>query len=110
MTTVALLAIFAMLLSLSLTPACRSLCSRFGWVDYPDLRKLHQRPIPRTGGIAIFLSYAAVIGFLLLYPARQGHLGGAPLSGMWALVPAILVAFATGLLDDLAGLSPWMKI
>src|ERR1035438_5246318 len=99
-----------MLLSLGLTPVCRSACKRLGWVDYPDPRKVHRNPIPRTGGIAIFLSYAAALSLLLLYPVRHGMFATGMFPGIRALLPAIMVAFATGLLDDLLNLKPWMKI
>ena len=46
-----ILAVSALLLTLALTPACRALCTRLGWVDKPDLRKVHRAPIPRAGGI-----------------------------------------------------------
>jgi UDP-GlcNAc:undecaprenyl-phosphate GlcNAc-1-phosphate transferase len=109
MLTLALLAVSAMLLTLGFTPVCRSLCKRLGWVDYPDARKLHRDPIPRTGGIAIFLGYAATMCLLLLY-VREGQYASGMFPGMRALLPAILVAFATGLLDDILGLKPWMKL
>jgi UDP-N-acetylmuramyl pentapeptide phosphotransferase/UDP-N-acetylglucosamine-1-phosphate transferase len=47
MLTLTLLASAATLLSLGLTPVCRSLCKRLGWVDYPNARKVHRDPIPR---------------------------------------------------------------
>ena len=109
MLTLTLLAISAMLLSLGLTPVCRSVCKRLGWVDYPDPRKVHRDPIPRTGGVAIFLGYAAAVGLLLLF-VREGQYAGGMFMGIRALLPAIAVAFATGLLDDLLGLKPWMKL
>src|ERR1035441_1522468 len=105
MLTLTLLAISAMLLSLGLTPVCRSVCIRFGWVDYPDPRKVHRDPIPRTGGVAIFLGYAAAVGLLLLF-VREGQYAHGMFMGIRALLPAIAVAFATGLLDDLIGLKP----
>jgi UDP-GlcNAc:undecaprenyl-phosphate GlcNAc-1-phosphate transferase len=92
------LGLVAMLLSLAITPACRWLCKRLGWVDHPNARKVHHTPIPRGGGIAIFLSYVAALMFSP-HDAR-----------MQALLPAIAIVFATGLLDDIAGLKPWMKI
>lgn len=110
MLTLTLLAIFAMLLSLGLTPVCRFVSQRLGLVDCPGPRKTHPNPIPRTGGIAIFLSYAAAMSLLLLYPVRHGMFAGGMFPGVRALLPAILVAFATGLLDDLLGLKPWMKL
>src|ERR1017187_10372936 len=109
MVTLTLLAIFAMLLTLGLTPVCRLLCQRLGWVDHPGPRKVHLQPIPRTGGIAIFMGYAAALCLLFIY-VREGQYAGGMFMGIRALLPAILVAFATGLLDDILGLKPWMKL
>src|ERR1035437_4096753 len=110
MLPLAILAVSALLFTLSLTPACRALCTRVGWVDKPDLRKLHRAPIPRAGGIAIFLGYAATLALIRISPLWDSYsVAWAPLS-LRALLPAILVAFATGLLDDIFGLKPWMKL
>ena len=49
----------AFLLCFVLTPLCRNLAIRFGLLDQPDTRrKLHAKPIPRLGGVAIVVSYA----------------------------------------------------
>ena len=87
-------AVVAFLVTLLLTPACRTACRYFGWVDQPGLRKLHQAPIPRAGGIAIFLGYAAATC------TRHG----------WSLLPAVFAAFATGMLDDVVNLKPRTKV
>src|ERR1017187_9291352 len=110
MLSLLILAVSALLLTLAVTPACRALCKRLGWVDKPDLRKVHRGPIPRAGGIAILFGYAAALAlvrFSPLWASNSTH--WAPLS-VRALLPAILVAFATGLLDDIFGLKPWMKL
>ena len=69
--------------------AVRVLLSRFGAfaLDQPNTRSLHERPVPRTGGIAVLNGTAVSFGF-----------GAAPL---W---PAFALALALGLLsfvDDL---------
>jgi UDP-GlcNAc:undecaprenyl-phosphate GlcNAc-1-phosphate transferase len=105
-----ILAVSALLLTLALTPVCRAFCRRVGWVDKPDLRKVHRGPIPRAGGIAIFLGYAVALGVFRFSPLWVSYSATwAPLS-VRALLPAILIAFATGLADDVFGLKPWMKV
>ena len=105
-----ILALSALLLTLALTPACRALCKRVGWVDKPGFRKVHRGPIPRAGGIAIFLGYAVALALFRFSPLWDSYsFPWAPLS-VRAFLPAVLVAFATGLLDDIFGLKPWMKI
>ena len=103
--SLAIPAVFALLLTLLLTPACRAACKRFGWVDHPDIRKLHRSPIPRTGGIAIFLGYAATLMLM-----RWTLPGDSSAHNAWTMLPAVLAAFVTGLLDDLVNLKPRTKI
>ena len=110
MFSLALLALSALLLTLAFTPVCRALCTRLGWVDQPGPRKVHRAPVPRTGGIAILVGYAVAFLVLFYSPLGGARAVAAALPGVWALLPAVLVAFATGLLDDIFGLKPWMKL
>ncbi len=51
----------ATLVSLISTPVVRSLAFRMGAVDVPkDARRMHDHPIPRMGGLAIFLALFSV--------------------------------------------------
>jgi UDP-GlcNAc:undecaprenyl-phosphate GlcNAc-1-phosphate transferase len=84
-----------------LTPLARRLASRYGLVDHPDARrKIHGKPIPVAGGIAVLVSGSVVLGaaFLLPHPyhSRLEHYAG-PLLG---LLLAALVICALGVLDD----------
>ena len=63
MTSILAIFIFALVLSLVLTPLAGKLGERFGALDVPDHRKVHERPIPRSGGIAIFIAFFATIYF-----------------------------------------------
>src|SRR5450432_1428880 len=108
--TLTLLAVFALLLTLAITPLCRAVCNRLGWVDQPGIRKVHVTAVPRTGGIAIFVGYAVALSMVLLFPYHGEHALQGALPGVWHLLPAVLVVFFTGLLDDILGLKPWMKI
>ena len=48
----------AALLSFVLTPPVKTLAGRIGAVDVPkDARRMHHVPIPRLGGLAIFLAF-----------------------------------------------------
>lgn len=48
-----------------LTPLVRRLAFAIGALDVPDSRKIHREPMPRLGGVAVFLGFAAP--WLLLY-------------------------------------------
>ncbi len=57
-------AVFLIALSVSylLTPWVRQLAIRWGVMDIPDARRVHTEPIPRWGGLAIYL--ATLVGML----------------------------------------------
>ena len=72
----ALLAAF--LVSLVSTPVVRSLAFRVGAVDVPkDSRRMHNHPIPRMGGLGIYLGFIlSVLLFLPLTSELRGMLLG----------------------------------
>lgn len=77
--------------SLALTVPVRHLALRYGMVDRPGPRKVHLKPIPLLGGIAIYLGF--VLAILLTVHGKEqlqiaGILGGATLLA------------AVGLMDD----------
>ena len=105
------LAACSFILSFLLTPLLRDLALRRGWVDKPDnKRKVHPVPIPRIGGVPIVLAYVGSFGILLL-TSLDGSLAvqqAFPL--VWKLLPAAVLVFTIGLIDDLRGLKPWQKL
>ncbi|MGH9661389.1 MAG: MraY family glycosyltransferase, partial [Bryobacteraceae bacterium] len=105
------LALSALGVALALTPLVRNLFLRAGLVDHPDQhRKTHARPIPRVGGISIAVAYAAAFLLLMATPLSGGALLADHLPLVWKLLPAAGLVFATGLVDDLAGLRPRQKL
>lgn len=98
-------------LALTLTPLARDAFLRWGIVDRPDgVRKLHGRAIPRAGGLPIAAAYALSYLLLLASPLKGGDYLGQGLPLVWKLMPAALLALATGLLDDVWGLKPVEKL
>src|SRR5689334_25212223 len=96
----------AFLLCFTITPVLRYLLRRAGSVDRPDgYRRLHSSPVPRLGGIAIAASYAGAC----LIASRFGQ-GDSLAPVLWRLLPAAVVVFATGLLDDIFGLTARQKL
>jgi len=72
----------ALIASLVLTLPVRRLALRFGMVDQPGPRKVHLKPIPLLGGIAIYLAFVIAVLFTLHgVPEHQivGILAGASL-------------------------------
>jgi UDP-GlcNAc:undecaprenyl-phosphate/decaprenyl-phosphate GlcNAc-1-phosphate transferase len=98
----------ALTLSLLITPLVGRVARSRGLVDLPSRRKVHVRPVPRVGGIAMFLAVVMTFGGCVLLPALRGQsvltdLQIAGLLGGGALI------FGLGLLDDLRGLPPGLK-
>jgi UDP-GlcNAc:undecaprenyl-phosphate/decaprenyl-phosphate GlcNAc-1-phosphate transferase len=81
----------ALLASLGLTIPVRQFALRYGMVDRPGPRKVHVKPIPLLGGIAIYLGFVLAI-VLTLRGAPQQQIAG-------ILAGATLLA-TVGLLDD----------
>lgn len=81
----------AALVALISTPVVKSLAFRMGAVDVPrDARRMHDHPIPRMGGLAIFFGFIlSVLVFLPLTPELRGMLLGA------------VVIVILGVLDDI---------
>lgn len=91
----------AFLFALAVTPCVIRLSERKQCFDFPDgVRKIHDRPIPRLGGLGVF---GAFLGSLLLLALLS------PFSLSPFFVLGIGVIFATGLFDDLFSLPPWGK-
>lgn len=89
-----------LLTSALLTWTVRRLARVHGWMAGPVSRRhVHKLPIPRIGGVAIFLSLLVTIG--LIYPGHE--------SMLLAAIPAAWM-FSVGLLDDLFGLRPSRKL
>jgi len=59
-----LLALSALFLATLLTPLMRRLAVRLGIVDRPTARKIHTRPTPLMGGVAIYLAFILSLIFL----------------------------------------------
>jgi UDP-GlcNAc:undecaprenyl-phosphate GlcNAc-1-phosphate transferase len=95
-------------LALILTPVIGRGSARLGLVDAPGGRKVHLRPVPRTGGVAVVLAatvaLAVVFGFV-----PESH---APTN--WPVIRPVIIAaaiiFLVGLVDDLRGLRPLTKL
>jgi len=82
-----------------LTPAVGGMARLLGVVDEPDRRRLNRRPIPRLGGIAIFLGILVpALAFLDLTGEMRGIVIGAA------------VACVVGAVDDFRGLAPLPKL
>jgi UDP-GlcNAc:undecaprenyl-phosphate GlcNAc-1-phosphate transferase len=103
--------ILSLLLSFVFTWYVRNFATERGWVSAPaDGRHLHETPLPRFGGVAIFGAFAISLGvaFTLAraWPQLSVNSSGHTLTTI--LVPAFLI-FLLGLYDDIHSLGPYVK-
>jgi UDP-GlcNAc:undecaprenyl-phosphate/decaprenyl-phosphate GlcNAc-1-phosphate transferase len=101
----------ALFLSFVLTRSVRDFARARGWLAAPTHdRHLHATPLPRLGGVAIFLSFATCMGLAAAWASRYPNLHSATLFGTMKtiLVPAALV-FLLGVYDDVRGVGPYVK-
>ena len=95
-----LAAAIAFAVSFLMTPPVKNFAQRVGAMDIPkDERRVHNHPIPRMGGIAIFLGF--VISLLLFVDMSTKVMG--------MLLGAVIIA-AMGAIDDIVSLKPWVKL
>ncbi len=99
MTLVAAALVVAMLVSFIMTPLVKTFAQKVGAVDVPkDNRRMHDHPIPRMGGLAIFFGFLlSVMVFVEL---------STPLKGM--LMGAVIIV-VLGIFDDIYALGAKFK-
>lgn len=108
MTTLLFLFVLASGFSLVLTPLVKILGIRLGAVDIPSERKVHTTPIPRIGGLAVFLAFTATMALTNLFITHVSELFVFDQKTVFGFCGA-LVVFGCGFWDDFRRLSPWIK-
>src|SRR5512134_1051301 len=96
----AALAVVSALCALAFSAAWRALALRWNWLDRPNARSLHTRPVPRGGGVAIVAAAALSLGLL-----SRSQLGSASV-----VVAGFFLTAAVGLWDDRFGLPPLVRL
>lgn len=87
-------------ISFLMTPPVKAFAEKVGAIDVPrDGRRVHDHPIPRMGGLAIFLGF--VVSMLLFVDMTM------PITGI--LLGAVVIA-VMGAVDDIVSLNPWVKL
>ena len=90
----------ALLISFIATPVVKSIAQMVGAVDVPkDGRRMHDHPIPRMGGLAIFFGF--LLSVLVFLPLTL------PLRGM--LLGAVVIVIL-GIFDDIYALGAKLKL
>lgn len=100
----------SLLLSLTLTPLAIWLGRRFGLTDGLDVRKVHRKPVPRIGGLAVYISVVSVVLSALYLLGATGDVSDPTQAKMRVLVLAATLIFLLGLADDIRALRARLKL
>ncbi len=107
--------LLALLVTILVTPMVRQRASGWGLLDLPDGKRHHHRnAVPRLGGVVLVVS---VVITVVLVTASSAAIG-APLPTAGAINAGLsegvlfggLIIFATGVVDDIRGLRPALKL
>ena len=97
LTTAAL--VTALVISFLMCPLVKSFAYKIGAIDVPkDNRRMHKKPVPRLGGLAIFLGFIVSI---LLFAKIDGEMQG-------ILLGAVIIV-VLGVVDDMTPLRAYFK-
>ena len=92
-------ALLALVIVVLLTPVVGNVARYLGVVDRPGGRRVHERIVPKLGGLALFFGILIPsLAFLHFSPEMRGLILGAT------------VATAVGAIDDFRGLRWWEKL
>lgn len=97
---VILVLIFTTIIAMFFTELVRVIAFKIGTVDSPNSRRINKVPMPSSGGLAIYAAYFFSVLFILpldLSMTIPIFLGGTTI-------------IITGLIDDIKGLSPKLKM
>ena len=100
----------AFVLSLALTPAVRELARKCGMVDKPSGRRINKTPVPRGGGLAVFLAFIATAGLFFFFMGHRDFTVGVREGNFWRLAIVSSILVVTGLVDDKFGMPPRVKL
>lgn len=94
-----LIILASLLVALIATPQVIKLAFYWGALDKPDPRKVHQKIMPRLGGLAVYVSFVPMI--LLTQELTHQVIG---------LVIGSTLIVLLGIADDIKGISPRVKL
>ncbi len=98
--SIALAAVVAFFVAFMMTPPVKQFAEKVGAIDVPkDGRRVHDHPIPRMGGLAIFMGF--VLSVLLFVNIST------PVFGI--LLGTVIIA-VLGAVDDIVSLKPMVKL
>ena len=94
-----LIILASLVVALLVTPQVIKLAFYWGALDQPDPRKVHQKIMPRLGGLAVYISFVPAV--LLTQELTSPVIG---------LITGATLIVLLGIVDDIKGISPRVKL
>ena len=113
MITIYFIILITFIISLAITPLVIKFAIKHGLVDIPkDARRVHSKPMPRVGGLAIIISVALGLGIYFLITMNATPISNLSLKGnmqfLGYLIGALFIALM-GIIDDAINLRARQK-
>ena len=99
MIDVILMVVTTFIVSLVSVPIAKKIAAHVGALDIPNDRKVHKKPMPRMGGLAIY--FAFLVGYILF---------GQISSKMISILIGSFIILITGIVDDIKPIDAKVKI
>lgn len=101
MDSIYILAIISAAISAAITPFVKKFAVKFNIIDIPkDNRRVHNKPIPLLGGLAIYFSFVITLIF------NKGSLTNSEIG----LILGATIIVIGGFIDDKYNIRPWCKL
>ncbi len=97
------------LISLAITPFVIRYAKQIGAIDLPNERKVHKGPIPRLGGVAIYISFFVSFALAIYLDPKINNLNGLGHQNAIILVASLTLVLLLGIWDDIHPLTPGRK-
>lgn len=100
----------AFIIAFFTTPLVRKIAFKIGAVDVPrDTRRVHKKPIPRLGGLAIFAGFIVAVLFTNISRILDTGILFEDYRVVGLLIGTIIIV-VVGIIDDIKPLKAWVKL
>lgn len=97
----------AFLVSYLVAPQLRSMAVRANLFDMPEARRVHTQPLPRIGGLGIFLGFVVAIGVSFALPVDRFQI---EVERIVLLLVGATIVVGVMAFDDIVGVAPIPKL